>query len=224
MASIPLPTSKDTTTRHNMEVITSVSVSESTTANVAASQPTTNQGPTRPNSRSSRCSRMKATGITSNVSNVDVNKPPITVVANGGQTSFSLPLTNASGHSAAMVVAVVINTGRVRSRTVASAAAPADQPPRIRCCIRSTSRIAGFTAKPNNMMAPAKAIMPAGVPVNTSNQVAPSKVSGSDKSTSTGNVKDSNASASTSSNSRIAGNTHACASDACSLSRSMPTA
>ena len=67
---------------------------------------------------------MKATGITKSVNNVEVIKPPMTTVANGGHNSFSRPVVSASGHSAAIVVAVVISTGRVRSRTDAKAAAP----------------------------------------------------------------------------------------------------
>ena len=124
---------------------------------VAASQPTISHGPTRPNKRSSRCIRTNATGMTSSVSIVDVARPPITTVANGGQSSFSRPLSTVSGHSAAMVVAEVISTGLVRSRTDAKAAAPGDQPPRTRCWMRSTSRIAGLTVRPSSSSAPAAA-------------------------------------------------------------------
>jgi hypothetical protein len=68
--------------------------------------------------------------MTSSVNSVEVASPPITTVANGGQISFSRPVTSASGQRPAMVVVLVINTGRARSRTAASAAAPGGRPPR----------------------------------------------------------------------------------------------
>ena len=204
-ASKPPPTSRLVIACQSSEVITSVSVKESITPKVAANQPTTSHGPTRPNTRSKRCSSVYATGMINSVSTVEVIKPPMTTMANGGHISFSRPVVMASGHSAAMVVAEVINTGRVRSRTAASAAAPGDQPPRTRWAMRSTNRMAGFTAKPNNMMMPAPAMIDAGVPVNTNSQAEPSTASGSASSTNTGKVSDSNAIASTSASSSSAG-------------------
>ena len=149
-------------TCQSIDVMTSVSVRDSTEARVTANQTTTSHGPTRPNSASSRRRRMNATGTTTRVNKVDVTRPPITTVANGGHSSFSRPETTASGHSAAMVVAEVINTGRVRSRTDANAAAPAEPPARMRCCMRSTSRIAGFTDKPISTPTPAMTITTGG--------------------------------------------------------------
>ncbi len=124
--------------------------------------------------------------------------PPITTVANGGQISFSRPVTSASGHNPATVVVAVISTGRARSRTAASAAAPGDMRPfQARVCIRSTSRIAGLIVSPINAKAPTSTIMLAGVPERNSAQVAPRIVSGNDNKTSSGNVIDSNVTANT---------------------------
>ena len=147
----------------------------------------------------------KATGMTSSVSTVEVASPPITTMANGGHTSFSRPVSMANGHRAAMVVADVMSTGRVRSRTDAKAAAPADQPPRTRCWMRSTSRMAGLTVRPTSSRAPAPAYMVNGVPVSSSVHTAPSSVSGNASSTSTGSVSDSKAMPSTSSSRSTAG-------------------
>jgi len=136
--------------------------------------------------------------MTSSVSAVDVASPPMTTVANGGQISFSRPVVRARGQRPAIVVHVVISTGRVRSRTAARAAAPAvHDPSRTRCCMRSTSRMAGLTVSPRSATAPTIAIMPAGIPASTSAHVAPSTVSGSDSSTRIGEVIDSNVTAST---------------------------
>ena len=197
-ARVPPPTRSDTTTCQNSEVMSPDWMSQNMIPTVIASQPTTSHGPTRPNSRSRRCSRMKPTGITSRVRSDDVTRPPMTTVANGGQISFSLPVDIASGHRAAIVVAVVISTGRVRSRTEAKAAAPAVQPPmRTFCCILSTSRMAGLTVRPNSAIAPSAAIGLKDMPARTSAQLAPMTVSGTANSTSTGNVSDSKVRAST---------------------------
>ena len=142
----------------------------------------------------------------------------MTTMAKGGHISFSRPVVMASGHKAAMVVADVINTGRVRSRTAASAAAPADQPPRTRCAMRSISRMAGFTANPNNMITPAPANTDAGVPVSTKSHAEPSTASGKASSTSSGNVNDSNAIANTNASSSNAGNANLRASESVSSS------
>ena len=187
--------------------------------NVTASQPTTSQGPTRPNSRSRRCSRMKPTGMISRVRSADVTRPPMTMVANGGQISFSLPVEIASGHSAAIVVAVVIRTGRVLSRTEANAAAPGVHPPaRTFCCILSTSRMAGLTVRPNRAIAPSAAIASRDMPATTSAQLAPMTVSGTANSTSTGKVSDSKVRASTRNRSSTTGTSTRCSQLVCSSS------
>ncbi len=181
-------------------------------AAVAAIQPSTIHGPSRPNTVSRRCKNTKPTGMTSSVSTVEVTSPPITTVANGGQISFSCPVTRASGHRPATVVAAVINTGRARSRTAASAAAPAERPPcQACCCMRSTSRIAGLTVIPIRASVPINAIGDSGIPAKSRAQVAPRIVNGNASRTSSGSVSDSNVTASTansnsSTGSRIARN------------------
>ena len=175
-----------------------VTMSAPAAATVAPSHASTSHGPTRPKSWSSLRSRTKPTGTISSVSRAEVTSPPMTIVANGGQISFSRPVARARGQSAATVVAVVINTGRVRSRTAARAAAPSlHPPPSASCCMRSTSRIAGFTVRPKRVSAPSIAIMSSGMPASTRAHDAPSRVSGSAKSTSTGRVSDSKVMAST---------------------------
>ena len=190
---------------------------------VAASHATTGHGPTRANSRSRRCISTKPTGMTKSVSTVEVARPPITTVAKGGHTSFSRPVSMASGHSAAMVVADVISTGRVRSRTDARAAAPADQPPRTRCWMRSTSRMAGLTVRPSSSKAPAPAYTVNGVPVRSSVHTAPISVSGSASSTSSGSVRDSKAMPSTSSSRSTAGTASLRIIEVCSSASSSST-
>jgi hypothetical protein len=82
----------------------------------------------------------------------------MTTVANGGQISNSSPVESASGHKPAIVVQLVMSTGRVRSRTAEIAAAPPEAPPSSeRRCMRSTSRIAGFTVNPSSAMTPTSA-------------------------------------------------------------------
>jgi hypothetical protein len=176
-----------------MEVSSPVITSGVITAAVAAIHTTTTHGPRRPKIRSRRSRITNPMGITSSVSSVEVASPPITTVANGGQISISRPVDNDSGHSPAMVVPLVMRTGRARSRTAARAAAPAVQAPdRTLACIRSTSRMAGFTVRPSSATAPTSAMMSAGVPVKTSAQVAPSSVSGTAISTRIGSVRLSN--------------------------------
>ena len=149
---------------------------------------------------------MKPTGTISNVNKLEVMRPPMTIVANGGQISNSRPVAIASGHRPATVVAMVNNTGRVRSRTAAYAAAPGLHPaPKTNCCIRSTSRIAGLTVRPIRATAPTIAMGPSATPANTMAQVAPSKVIGNDRSTNTGSVSDSNVIANTKNNRRMTG-------------------
>jgi hypothetical protein len=143
-------------------------------------------------------SKTKPIGITSKVNRVEVTNPPMTTVANGGQISISRPLVKANGHRPATVVHVVIRTGLARSRTAAKAAAPAvHEPPRTRCCIRSTSKMAGLTVRPSRATTPTKAIKSAGVPESTSAQVAPRTVKGTAASTNTGIVRLSNVTANT---------------------------
>ena len=66
-----------------------------------------------------------------------------------------------------------------------------------RRCMRSTSKIAGFTVSPSSAMTPTSAYTPAPTPAITSAQVAPRIVSGTAISTSSGIVSDSNEIAST---------------------------
>ena len=70
-------------------MICSVSNSGITIAPVITDQPMMTHGPSRPSVSSNRRMKTNPTGITSNVNNVDVTNPPITIVANGGQISFS---------------------------------------------------------------------------------------------------------------------------------------
>ena len=164
------------------------------TAAVAALHPMSTHGPRRPKMRSSRANITKPTGMTSRVSRVEVSRPPITTVAKGGHTSNSPPVDKASGHRPAMVVALVINTGRVRSLTALMAALPPLQPVDSNFfCMRSTSRMAGFTVSPSRATTPTRAINPALRPDITRAQTEPRMVSGTASRINSGRVIDSNA-------------------------------
>ena len=99
--------------------------------------------------------KVKTTGITSRLRNVEVISPPITTIAIGARKLGSVPRPSAIGSMPAPIAMVVITIGRARLWQASISASRRVMPRSRRAMIAySTSRIEFFVAMPISMISP----------------------------------------------------------------------
>ena len=116
--------------------------------------------------------------MTSKVIIVDVTSPPITANAIGERKEAPSPNPKHIGNMANMVVALVINIGRIRNWAAIMIASSSGCPSSRKRLMASTRMMELFTAIPANMMIPIKAIILNVCPVNKNARIHPTPATG----------------------------------------------